>query len=74
MATSYHQSVSSVIFRLDKLLPFLACGPYSDTTLAQLTSLCKDMKSVGPLLDIEHKDRMDITQTLLTRIAGAGVH
>jgi len=70
MATSFlsHQSVSSVIFRLDKLLPSLACGPYSDTTLAQLASLCKDMKSVGPLLDIEHKDRMDITQTLLTRI------
>jgi len=70
MTTSFHptQSVPSVIFRLDQLLPSLACGPYSDTTLAQLAALCKDMKAVGPLLDIEHKDRMDITQTLLTRI------
>ena len=70
MATSYQstQSVPSVIFRLDKLLPSLACGPYSDTTLAQLASLCRDMKAVGSLLDFDHKDKMDITQTLLTKI------
>jgi len=70
MAASYQttQSVPSVIFRLDKLLSSLACGPYSATTLTQLANLCKDMKAVGPLLDIQHKDKMDITQTLLTKI------
>merc|ERR1719470_806304 len=67
MAASYQttQSVSSLIFRLDKLLPSLACGPYSATTLAQLANLCKDMKAVGPLLDIQHKDMMDLRLQLL---------
>jgi len=61
-------SVPSVISRLDQLVPLLACGPYSSSTLSKLASLCVDMKAVGPLLDNYNKDKMDTMHTLLTKI------
>jgi len=61
-------SVPSVISRLDQLVPLLACGPYSSSTLSNLASLCVDMKAVGPLLDNYNKGKMDTMHTLLTKI------
>jgi len=72
MATSQQPSsqisLSSVLFRLEQLLPLLACGPYSTCTLSELATFCMEVKAVGPLLDVDHKDKMDIMQTLLTKI------
>merc|ERR1719147_664635 len=49
-------------------MPHLAAGPYSDSTLTNLSTLCMEVKSVGPQLDEKHKEKMDIMQTLLTKI------
>jgi hypothetical protein len=59
---------TSVLYLLDRMIPLLANGPYSPSTLSQLASLCTGLKTVGPLLDITYKDKMDIMQTLLTKI------
>jgi len=61
-------SVPTVIRSVDQLLPLLASGPFSASTLARLATLCGDMKAVGPLLDNYDKDKMDITHTILTKI------
>ena len=66
--SSSHITISSVLLRLDQLLPLLACGPYSTFTLSELATFCMEVKAVGPLLDIDNKDKMDIMQTLLTKI------
>ena len=61
-------SVPSVISSIDQLLPLLACGPYSSSTLSKLANICVDIKAVGPLLDSYDKDKMDTLHTLLTKI------
>jgi len=61
-------SVSSVVLRLDQLLPLLATGPYSTNTLADLATFCMEVKVVGPQVDSSHKDKMDVMQSLLTKI------
>jgi len=61
-------SVSSVVRRLDQLLPMLASGPYSTNTLADLATFCMEVKAVGPQVDSSHKDKMDVMQSLLTKI------
>jgi len=66
--SSINISVPSVISSLDHLLPLLACGPYSSSTLAMLANICKDIKAVGPLLDSYDKDKMDTMHTLFTKI------
>jgi len=68
LQTSSNISVPSVISSLDHLLPLLACGPYSASTMAKLATLCRDIKAVGPLLDNYNMDLMDITHTILTKI------
>jgi len=60
--------VNSVLYLLDKMIPLLSSGPYSPSTLAQLSSLCTGLKGVGALLDMNHKSKMDTLQTLLSRI------
>ena len=50
------------------MLPLLACGPYSSSTLSKLANICVDIKAVGPLLDSYDKDKMDTLHTLLTKI------
>jgi len=61
-------SPSSVLLQLDQLLPLLSSGPYSASTLSMLTTLCTGLKAAGPLLDMNHKDKLDSLQTLLTKI------
>jgi len=61
-------TVSSVVFRLEQLLPLLAAGPYSTNTLMDLATFCMEVKVVGPQLDKSHKDKMDVMQSLLTKI------
>jgi len=71
MATSPNSdqiSTTSVLVQLDNMLPLLASGPYSSSTLSKLAALCTGLKAVGPLLDINHKDKLDILQILLTKI------
>merc|ERR1712025_27505 len=40
----------------------------SDSTLAILSTFCLEVKTVGPKLDEKYKEKMDIMQTLLTKI------
>ena len=65
----YHKElVASVGLRLEKLLPLLSSSSYVDTTLNELAMLCNDIKVVGPLLDISHRQKMDDMQTVFTKI------
>jgi len=73
MATSPQPSsqitITSVLYQLEKLLPHLiVAGPYSESTLAELVTFCKEVKVVGPELDKRHKEKMDIMQTCLGNI------
>jgi len=61
-------STSSVLSQLDTMLPLLATGPYSPTTLSMLTSLCSALKAVGAMIDMNHKDKMDILLGFLATI------
>jgi len=61
-------SITSVLNQVEQLIPRLAAGPYSDSTLANLSTICTELKTFGPELDKKHKEKMDIMQTLLTRI------
>ena len=60
--------VNSVLYLLDNMIPLLASGPYAPSTLAKLSSLCTGLKGVGALLDMNHKNKMDTLQTLLSRV------
>ena len=72
LAMSYqdynNELVASVGLRLEKLLPLLSSSSYGDTTLNELAMLCNDIKVVGPLLDISHRQKMDDMQTVFTKI------
>jgi len=62
-------TITSVLYQLDQLLPHLIVdGPYSESTLANLVTFCKEVKVVGPELDKGHKEKMDIMQTCLGKI------
>jgi len=62
-------SITSVLYQLDQLLPHLiVAGPYSESTLANLVTFCKEVKVVGPELDKGHKEKMDTMQACLGNI------
>jgi len=62
-------SITSVLNQLEQLLPHLIeAGPYSESTLAELVTFCKEVKVVGPELDKRHKEKMDIMQSCLGNI------
>eukprot|EP00092_Neocalanus_flemingeri_P037806 GFUD01041156.1.p1 GENE.GFUD01041156.1~~GFUD01041156.1.p1 ORF type:complete len:284 (-),score=117.82 GFUD01041156.1:86-937(-) len=61
-------STSSVLLQLEQLLPLLPSGPYSPSTLSLLATLCTGLKLVGPMMERNHKDKLDTLQTLLTKI------
>ena len=65
-------STSSVLLHLNQMIPLLANGPYSSATLSKLSFLCTGLKAVGPLLDTNNKDKLDILQTFLTKICRVG--
>jgi len=62
-------SICSVLYQLEQLLPHITvAGPYSESTLVDLLTFCKEVKAVGPELDQRHKEKMDIMQTCLGNI------
>ena len=65
----YNQtSLTAVLLKLDKLIPALTFGPYSDATLLQLINLCTDMKVFGEVLDMNYKEKLDVMQSVMTKI------
>jgi len=65
----YNQtSLTAVLLKLDKLIPALTFGPYSDATLLQLINLCSDMKVFGEALDMNYKEKLDVMQSVMTKI------
>jgi len=71
MATSPQPSsqITSVLYQLEQLLPHLTgVGPYSESTLANIVTFCKEVKVVGPELDKRHKEKMDMMQDCLGKI------
>ena len=65
-------STSPVLLHLDQMIPLLANGPYSSATLSKLSFLCTGLKAVGPLLDTNNKDKLDLLQNFLTKICRVG--
>jgi len=62
-------SISSVLYKLEQLLPQLTVAqPYSEATLAELVTFCKEVKVVGPEFDKGYKEKMDIMQDCLGNI------
>ena len=61
-------SLTAVLLKLDKLIPALTFGPYSDATLLQLINLCTDMKVFGEVLDMNYKEKLDVMQSVMTKI------
>jgi len=62
-------SMTSVLYQLKQLIPYLATAePYSTSTLANLATFCMEVKVVGKELDKRHKEMMDTMQDLLTKV------
>jgi len=62
-------SMTSVLYQLKQLIPYLATAePYSTSTLANLATFCMEVKVVGKELDKRHKEKMDTMQDLLTKV------
>jgi len=65
-------NVEATMILLNNLLPLLSKMPLTSKTLTNIVTLCKSLKSLGPQIDALERSKMDLLQTLLTKICQDG--